>query len=849
MSSRFRLAVLTLALLCLASAVHAQVEPAHWYESSPPARIEAVALYDSAADQVLLRGGAYGGYSTSLFELPSWRLRMGAANAWERWEVPPQSGMTQAHCVWIPERRELWQFPRYFGPYAVRQGVEPGSSREFVPVENSPSAWLGLAFDARRDRFVGIRHERAWPQRDTIALYAAPLADTLRFQPLEVRGVQPNGIYPQLQGWDDRGSAFVMSYSTSEPPGMIALFADDDPRWEDVDAQPDPAAGRPSADYVPTPMVRDPASSDLYTISISDGSVAQDYRAKLWRLERSATPRWVQLRSPPNLGRGGALTVDSRRRRLVYHGGGIDRGIADATTHFYDIATGTWETMAPPSEPEPRASYAIAYDHARDRALMFGGTGLRTLGLLRDLWARNSADGTWTRLEPEGDPPPPRANAFLVEDLAHARFLLLGGWMGTPSAPDLWALTTSGSLSWSRIETGGVPPDRVDGAFLDPRRDRLVVYGAVSQPFQVGEWELPLRGEARWRRLPVAGPDIAPQGAGFVHDHARDRALLFGGVPAFNAPALEFGCLWSFRLDADSVRWERLSDPNGSITAQYYRLWNTGCIVVDPVRDRLISNGGLGYLNGPSPGLGYEPIKIATACSLLEGGGWSTFEAVTGMPPPMSEQPLVYDPVRDAVWFFGGNGTSSSVFELEGGYEGWPVVEARAVTTLEPAVQLEWVAPPGVQKVAVMRRRVGEEWRYRGPSVRGSDGVFRFTDASVAAHATLRYRLSWPVPGGHIPVGEVTVTTQVPEMAAVRLRSNPTVSTVKMDLDLPQPGEVHVQLLDIAGRLVSEKRFTTSAAGRRPFELGGLGALDPGLYFVRVQSAAGIATARVSFLR
>jgi hypothetical protein len=211
----------------------------------------------------------------------------------------------------------------------------------------------------------------------------------------------------------------------------------------------------------------------------------------------------------------------------------------------------------------------------------------------------------------------------------------------------------------------------------------------------------------------------------------------------------------------------------------------------------------------------------------------------------------VYDPVRDAVWFFGAGGSigSTSIFEWEGRREGWPIIEARVATTLEPSVLLEWSAPPGPTNVRVMRRSPGGAWAEIGFAQRAEDGVLRFEDASVDANARLLYRLAWPAPGGQIPVGEVEVTTEAPAIAAVRLRRNPTQGSIAMDVDLPRAGPVHVRLFDVSGRVVRHEHFTAGGAGRRSFELGSLGDMRPGLYFLEVESPAGIAAARVTLLR
>jgi hypothetical protein len=99
----------------------------------------------------------------------------------------------------------------------------------------------------------------------------------------------------------------------------------------------------------------------------------------------------------------------------------------------------------------------------------------------------------------------------------------------------------------------------------------------------------------------MAGESFPPAECGFVLDANRDRALIYGGADSFLPAALDFNVVWGFSLDADTVRWERVSDPNPVIGAQFILLRNVGGVVLDPGRDRVVSFGGEGYLAGPSP--------------------------------------------------------------------------------------------------------------------------------------------------------------------------------------------------------------------------------------------------------
>lgn len=845
---------LTFALLFTAplitSAARGESRPVHWTESSPPARVDACAVYDSVSDRLVLLGGYAGPNVYQRSRLPAWECALDGSGAWKRSALPSFLGRVPGTSVFDPARRELWQFGfEQMGP-AARLGLAPGAGWSMVPVvlDSHARPPVGMAFDFARDRIVLLSHRRMPGELDTLSLYVAPVADTLRFERLQIAGVQPADLFSHALGWDRSQAAFILPAGGGAPPSMISrlslLVTAGEPHWEEASPMPDPTAGSPPPMYATLGM-EDPTSRGLFVVGVAYPDGWRD-GAELWKLVWEPSPRWLRLPSPPVMGYLGALAFDSRRHRLLLQGGLDFKLGTNGVTQSFDIERNQWTASAPPVAPEPRVRSAVAYDHPRDRLLLFGGYGAVQAAPLADVWARTSRDGVWQRLVVAGVPPTGRTSASLIEDPRRDRMLVVGGWPGAPAPIELWSLSLAEPPTWSQLHPDGVGPDRVDGAVLDDARDRLVIHGAVSQPFQVGEWELTLGATPHWRRLPVASAAPPPQSCGFTIDLARGRVLIFGGYQGSLDQTISYDTVWGFRLDVDSVRWERISDPNETIRREFFNYWNPGGITVDIVRDRLISFGGFGsdFFEG-------HASEIATALSLSGNPTWQDLDPVEGGPPRSVEAPIVYDPVRDAFLVFGAGGLNSgnSVFELDGGHEGWPEVEARVAGTMQSAVHLEWSAAGGPAQVQVSRRFPDGAWARVGNAIRGGDGVLRFTDAEVEAGVTAEYRLAWPLAGGEIPVGETSLTVGVPVTSGLQLRGNPARASIAMELDLPLAGTVRVQLVDLAGRVVSERQFDVATPGRQPFEFLPESAIRPGLYFVRVTSPAGTATGRITFLR
>src|SRR5215471_2649397 len=88
-----------------------------------------------------------------------------------------------------------------------------------------------------------------------------------------------------------------------------------------------------------------------------------------------------------------------------------------------------WENRSP--NPGMRASHALAFDMLRGRTVLFGGAGSTSNGLVTafaDTW---EWDGTMWARRASANTPPSRSAFALAYDLARGRTVLFGGLVST----------------------------------------------------------------------------------------------------------------------------------------------------------------------------------------------------------------------------------------------------------------------------------------------------------------------------------------------------------------------------------------------------------------------------------
>jgi hypothetical protein len=314
------------------------------------------------------------------------------------------------------------------------------------------------------------------------------------------------------------------------------------------------------------------------------------------------------------------MAYDTARQRMVSFGG---RTIfTDFTTlNFGDtierVGT-TWTKVAPSGpSPAPRSGYALAYDPVHAVTVLHGGVSLtgppnfdRTL--YGDTWGWNGT--SWTLLTTSG--PSARNNHKMIWDAARQRIVLFGGTGdGGDYLPDLWEW--DGTTWTPRAATGdpayGLPYGRyLHGLAYDADRGVIVLHGGYhlsSPPYSVSgdTWELT---GSQWQRRAAAAfdsPLYHPEHHGMTYHAGRGKTLL-AAAPVGNTsqdPSLTI-TFWEWQ---PAGAWQQLPGiPPWRISP---------ALGYDPVRKATVLSGG---------DFGCLPGGVSDNCSRGDTWEWKYFE-------------------------------------------------------------------------------------------------------------------------------------------------------------------------------------------------------------------------------
>jgi len=227
-----------------------------------------------------------------------------------------------------------------------------------------------------------------------------------------------------------------------------------------------------------------------------------------------------------------------KRRAIVYGGRLFDSELGDVW-QWQQTTPGApaWTRLLPAGDiPRPRWGAASVYDPVRKRLVVFGGD---SGGPLQDTWALSlTGPLRWTRLETRGIPPQARFCASGVYDSRRDGMIVYGGNAGSEQSPvplrDAWFLSFADGDAWMPLDTrGSIPLGRwMHGAMYDARRDRmLVLWGRDATGGRFDCAVLDLAGTPTWHEYTPSGPAPPSRwGASVVYDEVSDRALILGGA-------------------------------------------------------------------------------------------------------------------------------------------------------------------------------------------------------------------------------------------------------------------------------------------------------------------------------
>lgn len=222
---------------------------------------------------------------------------------------------------------------------------------------------------------------------------------------------------------------------------------------------------------------------------------------------------WTRLApdSVPSSRCGHDMAYDSESDRVILFGGFGCMSPEDpalSETWAFDLESGQWTRMEPPTAPSPRMYFGMAYHPDLDRVVVWGG---RTLAPIEDrsVWLYDFNDDQWETMDLSSGPDQVVAYPRMVYRPDAHDLLMFGGTV--LSAPfegrllnDTWRLDLRGG-AWERMTPENPPPPvAVHGSAYDPVRRTLVVFGGevgkmYSNEFLEGTWLLDTAA-LTWRR-------------------------------------------------------------------------------------------------------------------------------------------------------------------------------------------------------------------------------------------------------------------------------------------------------------------------------------------------------------
>lgn len=439
---------------------------------------------------------------------------------------------------------------------------------------------------------------------------------------------------------------------------------------------------------------------------------------------------------------GHVMAYDSSRAEVVLFGGTSENGrFCDPdsqlcrSTWRWDGAS--WEQAILTDEqpaPPPRVGAAMAYDAARGRVVLFGGSDDtcdfsegRPNVLFGDTWEWDG--GRWERLgqAAPGPQPNPRDFATLTYHPGLGRVVLYGGNAGSGNSCDdsgqqwcdtLWSWTGDGwEMEWSprslRFEGSPAPVGRSDHGMAMDAFGRLVVFGGrrvsrcddefgeVAQDCSgedgatcSGTWAYDA-GSRLWVNLAAVTEDHSPPARrehGLAYMAGTGRALLFGGRDEGrrgcgagpNRDECEDTWVWN------GSEWTRLQPAVAPSNRQGHRmLW-------DADAGRVLSIGGFSgdrrnLPRGLCDGTGerdcldfwtFDPVR-----------GWARlawgFESQSGQPEGRSRHGAALEPATGRLIV--ANGTRNGALNGQLG-DGWALAQNRWTASAEAPSPREHVA-------------------------------------------------------------------------------------------------------------------------------------------------------------
>ena len=368
-------------------------------------------------------------------------------------------------------RNDVWEL--VFAGSATWTLLAPGGSAP------GGRAYFGTVRDPLANRLVVFGGRTTTYLNDTWALSLVggtswapliPIAPNIRESATAIYD-RPRRRIILFGGWD--GTAYRND--------IWALSLDRYPSWTALSPAGTPPSGRTSHS-----SIYDPLRDRMLVFGGYDGGNRND----LWALDLTGGTAWTALSptgTPPSVRFGHAAIYDALRDRMVIFGG-LSGTLKNDVWALSLAGTPAWTQLAPTgTPPAARHSTSAIYDSLRDRMVIFSGS---TGFTYNDVWMLSLAGGTaWSAITPAGVPPSNRYGHTAIYDRARDRMVVFGG---TGGSNDAWEMALA-VPNWTQLTATRTPWTGWGGqvAIYDPDYDRMIVFGSsISTVNRNNAWYL-----------------------------------------------------------------------------------------------------------------------------------------------------------------------------------------------------------------------------------------------------------------------------------------------------------------------------------------------------------------------
>jgi hypothetical protein len=238
---------------------------------------------------------------------------------------------------------------------------------------------------------------------------------------------------------------------------------------------------------------------------------------------------WNQLHPTTSPAVSGPMAYDSLHDRIVMS----SRVSLFGATQTWLWDGSTWTQVFPATSPLGDV-YAMAYDRARGKTVLFGGGFAQTW-----LW-----DGsTWTQVFPATSPPA-RFDFAMAYDAIHQTVVLFGGCCNGPdvSWADTWLWDGS---TWTKSAASGPPGRQGAGIAYDSVLQEIILFGgsALLNGDLLGDtWAW---NGSMWTQLLYSTNPAPRVDSAMAYDEAHQQVILFGGqVGNVSTPIVNDTWVW-----------------------------------------------------------------------------------------------------------------------------------------------------------------------------------------------------------------------------------------------------------------------------------------------------------------